>query len=287
MAVTTAVALVVALGAAQTPAPPQRSITQLRDRLYLARNNNHDTVFLVTPQGIVLGDPISSDFSRWLKGELASRFPNRAVRVVVHSHHHWDHASGAEVWTDTAEVIGHENFGAELKKSAALRPEVYTAVRLPESTFRDRRRITLGGETVDVIHPGPTHSLDAAVLYFPRLRAMFAVDFIPPKQRFAGSFAYSAPLSQWIAAVRAVEALDFDMAIAGHGDPGVKADVTAYRGYLEDLLKVVSDGIAGNLSVEQLQASGALDRYKGWANFPQGKNQNIAEAYAQLRAQRP
>lgn len=287
MVAAAAMAFIVSLVFAQAPAAPQRSITQVRGGLYLARTDNIVTVFLVTPQGIVLGDPIGADFSRWLKGELTTRFPNRPVRFVVHSHHHFDHAAGADVWTDTAEVIGHENFGAEMKKSAALRPDRYVGVRPPESMFRDRRRITLGGETVEVVHPGPTHSLDAAVLYFPGLRAVFAVDFIPLRQRFPGSFAYSAPPSQWIAAVRAVEALDFDVAIPGHNDVGTKADVTAYRQYLEDLLKVVSDGIAGNQTVEQLQASSALDRYKGWVNFPQGKNQNIAEAYARLRAQRP
>src|SRR5688572_782384 len=54
------------------PPAPQRSITQVKGDLYMAKNNNHNTVFLVTPQGIVLGDPINAEFSQWLKGELAT-----------------------------------------------------------------------------------------------------------------------------------------------------------------------------------------------------------------------
>jgi glyoxylase-like metal-dependent hydrolase (beta-lactamase superfamily II) len=285
-AVAAAMALAAAPLAQVAPAAPPRSITQVTGDLYAARNNNHHTIFLVTPQGIVLGDPISADFSQWLKGELGRRFPNRPVRFVLLSHHHFDHASGAAVWNDTAEIIAQENFGAELKRSAAARPDRYRDVRPPESTFRDRRRITLGGKTVEMIHPGPNHSRDASVLYFPAERAVFVVDFITLRHRFPGGLADSAPLGEWLEAIRAVEALDFDRAVVGHGEVGTKQDVAAYRQYFTELLKVVGDGVAGGQTVEQLQATSALDKYKEWVDFPEAKNRNIAEAYAQISAQR-
>jgi glyoxylase-like metal-dependent hydrolase (beta-lactamase superfamily II) len=84
---------------------PERSITELRDGLYRAQNNQHYTVFLVTSEGIILSDPISTEFSTWLKAELARRF-NTPVRYVLYSHHHWDHASGGAVFADTAEFVG-------------------------------------------------------------------------------------------------------------------------------------------------------------------------------------
>jgi len=94
---------------AQTPAAaPRRSIEPIAGSVYTATNNNHRTVFLVTPEGIVLADPINADFSRWLKAELATRF-KVPVRYVVYSHHHWDHASGGDVFADTARFVGHAN----------------------------------------------------------------------------------------------------------------------------------------------------------------------------------
>ena len=213
---------------------PQRSIAPIVGALYLAKSDAHNTVFYVTPQGIVLADPINRAFSQWLKGELAARFPNRPVRFVLHSHHHFDHAAGAEVWNDTAEIMAHENFGREFKAAAASAPDRYAEVRLPESTFSDRRRITLGGRTVEIIHPGPNHSLDAAVLYFPDERAAFAVDFLPTRRPFSPPNG-GAPLADWIASVKAVEALPVTRFVPGHGDAGTRADVTAYRQYLEGL----------------------------------------------------
>jgi glyoxylase-like metal-dependent hydrolase (beta-lactamase superfamily II) len=92
----------------QSPTAPRRSIEPISGGVYTAINNNHRTVFLVTPEGIVLGDPINADFSRWLKAELASRF-KVPVKYVVYSHHHWDHASGGDVFADTARFVGHAN----------------------------------------------------------------------------------------------------------------------------------------------------------------------------------
>ena len=43
---------------------PQRGIVNITGQLYRAQNNNHYTVFLVTPEGIIMSDPINRDFAR-------------------------------------------------------------------------------------------------------------------------------------------------------------------------------------------------------------------------------
>jgi glyoxylase-like metal-dependent hydrolase (beta-lactamase superfamily II) len=100
-------ALVVASGASAQQ-PPQRGIVNVTGQLYRAQNNNHYTVFLVTPEGVILSDPINRDFARWLKGEIATRF-KVPVRYVLYTHRDWDHASGGIVFADTAEFVGHRN----------------------------------------------------------------------------------------------------------------------------------------------------------------------------------
>lgn len=92
---------------------PDRGIVHVGGDLYRAHNNAHNTVFLVTSEGILVSDPINRDFAQWLRGELASMY-DVPVRVVAYSHHHWDHASGGEVFADTAEIIGHETMPAAL-----------------------------------------------------------------------------------------------------------------------------------------------------------------------------
>ena len=65
--------------ARQAPTAPQRAIVNVTGQLYRAQNNNHYTVFLVTPEGIIMSDPINRDFARYLKAELATRFKVAAV----------------------------------------------------------------------------------------------------------------------------------------------------------------------------------------------------------------
>ncbi len=87
---------------------PRRTITEIAEGVYRATNNNHGTVFMVTDEGIILADPINADFAAWLRSEFDSRF-GVPVRYVVYSHHHWDHASGGGVFSDTAQFVGHAN----------------------------------------------------------------------------------------------------------------------------------------------------------------------------------
>jgi len=85
-----------------------REIIPITDNLYRAQDGNWYGIFLVTPDGIILADPLSTDFSEWLKGELDERF-DVPVRYVVYSHSHFDHAQGGAIFADTALFVAHEN----------------------------------------------------------------------------------------------------------------------------------------------------------------------------------
>jgi glyoxylase-like metal-dependent hydrolase (beta-lactamase superfamily II) len=105
------------VSAQQPPAAPQRGIVNVTGQLYRAQNNNHYTVFLVTPEGVIMSDPINRDFARWLKAEIAARF-KVPVRYVLYTHRDWDHASGGIVFADTAEFVGHRTMLAALAPPA-------------------------------------------------------------------------------------------------------------------------------------------------------------------------
>jgi glyoxylase-like metal-dependent hydrolase (beta-lactamase superfamily II) len=84
-----------------------REIGKLTGDVYYARSDDYVSAFMVTSEGIVLVEPIGTEFATWLKGELDRRF-HVPVKYVIYSHSHADHASGAAVYRDTARIIGHE-----------------------------------------------------------------------------------------------------------------------------------------------------------------------------------
>jgi glyoxylase-like metal-dependent hydrolase (beta-lactamase superfamily II) len=94
-----------------------QEIGNLTGSIYYARMDDYVSVFMVTPEGIVLVEPIGTEFATWLKGELNNRF-HVPVKYVIYSHSHWDHASGGAVYADTARFIGQEN----MLKNIAMPP---------------------------------------------------------------------------------------------------------------------------------------------------------------------
>jgi len=102
-----ALGLFAAALAAQQRAPA-REIVNVKGDIYRARNNNYFSLFMVTPEGIILADPINAAFATWMKEQFAERF-KVPVRYVIYSHSHWDHIEGGAVFADTARFIAHEN----------------------------------------------------------------------------------------------------------------------------------------------------------------------------------
>jgi len=305
---------------AQAETPP-REIVRIAEDFYRVQNGFHFTVFLVTPEGIILADPINADFATWLKGELAQRF-GVPVRYVLYSHHHWDHASGAEVFTDTATLVGHANMPIALADSIAGFPiqvglvdadgdqrlsrseaagelaaafddldsdndgflsgaEIMADVLPPEMIYSEHLTITLGGKRVELVHPGPNHSTDASVLLFPGERAIYGVDFVNVK-RLALGFPGTGTLAEWIESLKEVEALDFDIVTPGHSSVGTKADFSAYREFFEDLELVVTDAVAAGTPLADLLASDVLTDYEALPNYVPQRDRNIEEAYRLL-----
>ena len=261
---------------AQSPQTQRYEITQVTDDLYRAANNTHRTVFLVTDEGIVLADPVNVEFAAWLKAELDERF-DVPVRYVLYSHSHADHASGGATFADTAVFVGHENMDAGI---SAFSPEIAADIRSPDVTYSDRMVVRLGGQSVELVHPGPAHSDDMSVIFFREQRVGFAVDYANVK-RFPGRLRLYT-FDQYASAIGAILALDIDTVVIGHGNVGVREDLDDYIGFLRQLQAEVAAAIADGQSLEEAQESVQLHEYSHWLSFDERRAGLVAEAYAVL-----
>ncbi len=260
----------------QAFAQDTRSLTEISDGLYRFQNNYHYSVVLVTNEGVVVTDPINADAAQWLKDEIASQF-NQPIKYLVYSHDHVDHIAGGEVF-EAPVVIAHDMAKADI--IAEQRP---TAI--PTLTFSDNLTVELGGKVIELNYLGRSHSDNMVVMNFPGQRVLFAVDFIPIKS-VAWKTLTDAYIPDWIEAVKKVEAMDFDILMPAHGNPGTKADVTAFRQYMEEMYSAVLSGVQAGKSLEELQQSILMPKYASWGNYDTQLTMNIEGMYNQISLHR-
>ena len=234
------------------------SIDNIAGEVYRFRHRFHYSVFAVTPDGIIATDPINAAAAEWLKAELKKRY-NVPVRYLIYSHEHPDHISGGEVFADTAIVVAHERAKAKI-----IGEKRRTAI--PHVSFSDRMTIELGGTEVELSYVGRNHSDNSIVVRFPRERILFAVDFIPVEAVAFRDF-HDAYIEEWIDSLARVERMDFDVLAPGHGRLGTRDHVRQFREYMQDLHGAVLAQVRAGASLEEMQETIRLPRYKRWFGY--------------------
>src|SRR5690348_18261333 len=85
---------------------PDDEITKLTEDVYLYRHQFHQAIFITTPKGVIVTDPISPDAAIWLKAQIKT-LTDQPIRYVIYSHHHDDHITGGGVFADQARFVSH------------------------------------------------------------------------------------------------------------------------------------------------------------------------------------
>ena len=241
---------------------PQRSIERIAGDVYYFHNNNHNGIFMVTPEGVLLVDPIHRDAGEWLKGQLAQRF-NQTVKIIIYSHHDGDHSGGAEAFSDTVqEIIAHENAPAGILQDDRVSV-------MPTRTFSGRLTVELGGKKVELSEVGPGHTDNLIAVRFPEERVLFVVDIFSGKRLpFQGGGAEFDP-DTTVGTLRRIENMDFDILAPGHSALSTIADLVAYRTFLENVRAQVLQYRREGKSVDEMKQLIKMEAYRDWINYEQ------------------
>src|SRR3954471_7127689 len=104
---------------AQAQQRPQIETTKVdgTDNVYIFRNGGHQSIFVVTKDGVIATDPVA--YGRPNGGQQyvdeIKKVTNKPIKFLVYSHHHFDHIAGGKAFKDAgARVIAHKNATARL-----------------------------------------------------------------------------------------------------------------------------------------------------------------------------
>lgn len=255
-----------------------RGIEHIRGDVYQVQDaNNTFSAFMVTPEGIILTDPMDSVTAAWLKAQLDERF-DVPVRYIIYSNG-IEHNGGAEIF-EGAVIIAHENV------IPALIRDGNEAVIRPHLTFSDRLSITLGGKQVHLIYPGKGRDNNTIVVHYPEERTVLAVDSLWINRVAYRSIGGPNYFPEWVDAVRNIERIDFDTVLVAHGVPGTgtgaigtKEDVTEFRQYYEALYDAVMDAKENGLSLEEAKASIDLPQFSHLGMYDEWFKMNVEGVY--------
>jgi glyoxylase-like metal-dependent hydrolase (beta-lactamase superfamily II) len=200
------------------PAQPVVTTTKVEgtDNVYIFRFRGAQSMFVVTPDGVIATDPIG--YGRPDSGQVyldeIRKVTDKPVKYVVYSHHHFDHIAGGKALKDAgATFVAHRR----AKDRLEVLKDPHTVI--PDEAVGDEGRvITLGGTRLELTYHGVNHSDSTLVMRLPKERILFLVDTIPVGSLSGRGFIDVSPL-ELESHIEKVIAMDWDRMIPGH--PGV------------------------------------------------------------------
>src|SRR5438067_5264878 len=107
----------------------------------------------------------------------------------------------------------------------------------PNVTYSKKKVLDLGGREVQLLFLGRGHTNGDTVVFLPEEKIVCTGDLMESQIAYMGD----AQFDEWITTLDALKKLDFETDLPGHGAPFKdKGLITAFQGYLRDLIKQAS-----------------------------------------------
>ncbi len=240
------------------------------DNVYIFRNGNNQSIFVVTNEGVIATDPVA--YGRPQGGaayiEEIKKVTDKPIKYLVYSHHHFDHITGGQPFKDAgAKIVAHKRVNERL----AVQNDPATPPA--DETFDKRRTITLGGTALELTFVGLNHSDSTLVMRLPKERVLFVVDLLPVGQIPGRGMIDFYPLEAE-SSIKQILAMDWEQLVPGHpgvGDRlGTKKDVQDQLTFLQDASEAVKPLAREGKCWEPVEKEVRLPKYEKWPGYEAG-----------------
>jgi glyoxylase-like metal-dependent hydrolase (beta-lactamase superfamily II) len=238
------------------------------DGVYIFRYQGHQSMFVVTPAGVIATDPIGLGRPQAVTTYIdeIKKVTKAPIKYVIYSHSHYDHIAGGKPFKDLgATFVAHKN--AKTVLAARKNPDVV----LPDQTVDKQKTIKLGGTTLELNYVGKNHSDNSLVMRLPKEKIIYVVDFIPLQgvQFRIMMDNYLPDLEQ---SIERVLAMDWERMIPGHPgaggrQTGTKDDARADLAYLRDLSAAVKKAAADGKCYDAAMKEIKLPQYEKFGGY--------------------
>jgi cyclase len=228
---------------------------------------------IVGDRGVAVIDTLTAPMHAKALIAAIRRVTDKPFTHVFLTHHHGDHINGTQYF-DGAEVISHPYCRDEVAKVARAGGPAFWAKRdgwadgteprkivVPDVTFDGRMTYRFGATSLELWPMAPAHTYGDIVAYLPQHKVLFAGDI---------AFFYVAPWcqnahpSKWIDVCNAIDAMDAQTIVAGHGPLGGKAELGEMRDYLVLLKRETRRRYDAKMTAGAAAADIRMGKYDNW-----------------------
>jgi len=223
------------------PAPQVRVASQkLADGVWFIGGGSHNSLAVEFKDFItVIEGPLNDERSNAVIAETHKLIPNKPIRYLVNTHHHFDHSGGIRAFAAEGATVVADDRDRNFYERVVLAPQSRTLSpdRLSQfpfaktgpgtldlQTFTDRYVIGDGTKTIELYHvDGLNHAADMLIAYLPQSKILVNADlYSPPPQ--GGNIQNVGENA--VVLFNNIKRLNLDVAqhVPIHGNPGGQAD---------------------------------------------------------------
>ena len=218
--------------------------------------------------------------------EIAKITP-KPVTTIINTHTHYDHSGGNVEFSDTVDIVVHENTAAQMSRETcepvtncdAFKGE--NAVYLPRTTFSDSMTLFDGPDAIDLYYFGRGHTDGDTWIVFRNARALHTGDmfarkglpFLDVVNGNGSALEFGETLRKAVAGIPNV-----DIIIPGHNDETlVWDDLVNYSTFYNGIVDAAKAGQAAGQSVEAVVGSYAVPIELRDFNAEPGRLQSVVQ----------
>lgn len=262
-------------------------------------DNDHsaNSTFLIGQHGILVVDTgLDTVEGKKLLGEIRKISP-LPVQFIINTHYHPDHQGGNTVVGPEAVVISSP-FTRERTIQIAARvrasrgeagesehAESQPVFRAASETVTQQMTVYIDDDPVEIIAPGPGHTMGDVYVYFPKQQSVAAGDLFMNRCSPAMDQGSAA---NWIRTLDSILSIPAEHFVPGHFEVGSRENFTRFRDYLADLYGQVERLRNSGATVEQVKQQIDMKKYEDFRQYPQFEatfEDNAETIYRQLEQQ--
>ena len=237
--------------------------------------NAYFSMFVVTNEGVIAIESVNTNHATDMVKTIKA-VTDQPIRYLLHSHNHWDHASGGQVFHDAgAIVMAHEEAYRWMKANPG--PDMMVP---DESWSGNRTEIALGGTVLELHYLGMNHGLGMTVFLLPKEKIAYIADLVDP-HAVLFNIVPDFNVKEWERSLKEIEQMDFDKALYAHSGKaqpllgGTKQEVREYIQFVQDIRGAIYAEFEKGTNWMMIPKAVKLPQYKDWWMYEEWLPMNV------------